>query len=438
MSANNLDNFEIYNPTRFYPEQSEQVSAVDVKQMMRDYLKRHNGFDFNLNIVFPFCSKRCYFCFCNTKKLGNELNERYLKFLANNLEFFAPAFEKYRFNDLLIGSGSCNLLTEAQLDKLLNKIFLNFNFKTRNKTIEIFPDNDFTDEKISILLKYGINKISIGVETFNKKVIESANRNYSSPQQIQGIIKRLNDNKIININLDFILGLKGQTLSDLMEDLIVATRLQPAQIALYTLQPTSTYIKLFFKNKDEFYEHIEKYTKQLDKIDKLMQRLGYDNYCSNEHINIYYNQKYKTDLEPRYFDYPFFGQYKENESDFSIGQYSPTYLTGKAFITNSYNKTSFLFDEDEKSFELIDFSDEDYILDFVLAYWGRGLALPLKDFEDKFNFSLTEKYPRINKLMETKVLNLDNDKLVFNSVITIKERMLYLLEIFPKIKELAK
>jgi len=434
----NLDNFEIYNPTRFYPEQSEQVSAVDVKQRMSDYLKRHNGFDFNLNIVFPFCSKRCYFCFCNTKKPDNELNERYLKFLADNLEFFAPAFENYRFNDLLIGSGSCNLLTETQLDKLLNKIFSNYNFKTRNKTMEIFPDNDFTDEKISILLKHGINKISIGVETFNKKVIESANRNYSSPQQIQGIIRRLNDNKITNINLDFILGLKRQTLSDLMEDLIVAARLQPAQIALYTLQPTSTYIKLFFKNKDEFYEYIEKYTKQIDKIDKLMQRLGYDNYCPNEHINIYYNQKYKIDLEPRYFDYPFFGQYKENESDFSIGQYSPTYLTGEAFITNSYNKISFQFDEDEKSFELTDFSDEDYILDFVLSYWGRGLALPLKDFEDKFNFSLIEKYPRINELMETKVLNLDNDKLVFNPVITIKERMLYLLEIFPRIKELAK
>lgn len=437
MDEKYLENFETYTPTRFYPRQSELINAEQVRSLWQDHLGRvaENKSKVNLQLVFPFCAKRCFFCFCQTKKPDEQLLGKYVSYLASNLDHFASAAAGFKFYDLLIGSGSVNLLSEEQLDFLLGKIFSNYSFSDRNKTVEIFPDPDFNQAKLEILTKYGINKVSIGVETFNKQVIETANRQYKSPAEIKAVMDLLRKNKIININLDFILGLADHDLKGVLHDLQEAVKLEPAQIALYTLQPTRTYAGLHFKNKDGFYDHLDKFTRKIAMIDSLMSKFDYVNYAPNELVNVYYNGKYKADLEKMYFDYPFWGSYNDNQSNLALGQFSPGYLAGECFIANSYNGKDYLFDSQEKVFDLMKFNKDDLAVDFALGYWGRNMALPLADFRQCFAVDFLEKFSQAGQLIERKILINTGKGLKFNPALNSKQRLAYLLRIFPRLKE---
>ena len=437
MEEKYLEKFATYTPTRFYPRPSELINAAKARSLWQDHLAKEavDNTKVNLQLVFPFCAKRCFFCFCQTKKPDENLLNKYVDYLASNLDYFSSAAEGFKFHDLMIGSGSVNLLSEEQLNLLLGNVFSGYHFADRNKTVEIFPDPDFNQAKLEILTKYGIDKVSIGVETFNKEIIEAANRQYKSPVEIKNTIELLRQNKIININLDFILGLAGHDFKGVLHDLREAVKLEPAQIALYTLQPTRTYTNLHFKNKDSFYQHLDKFTRKIAMIDSLMSKFDYVNYASNEAVNVYYNNKYKADLEKMYFDYPFWGGCQDEYSNFSLGQFSPNYLRGEYFVMNRYNGNDYIFNDQEEVFDLIKFNKDDLAVDFALGYWGRNMALPLNDFQACFAVDFLEKFPQAKQLIEDEVLRNKGKSLKFNPTLNTKQRLLYMIKLFPRLFE---
>ncbi|MDD4734061.1 MAG: radical SAM protein, partial [Bacilli bacterium] len=163
-------------------------------------------------IHIPFCDNICSYCdFCKMY-YKEEWVSNYLVSLEKEIK------QNYRneiIKTIYIGGGTPSCLNENQLLKLFEIIKI---FKTSNDleyTIECNLDS-LNYAKIELFKKYKINRVSIGIQTFNKKHLEFLNRKEGN---ISTIIKQLKDAKIDNINVDLMYGFPNQTIEELKEDI---------------------------------------------------------------------------------------------------------------------------------------------------------------------------------------------------------------------------
>jgi oxygen-independent coproporphyrinogen-3 oxidase len=156
--------------------------------------------------------------------------DKYIDYLIKDLE------NNLKSNDLIetiyIGGGTPSSLSNKNLDRLLYAINKKIN-SIKEFTIELNPE-DINYDLIRILRKYPINRISIGIQTFNKKFQELLNR-YSD---FEDILEKMNLLKLAgftNINVDLMYGFANQTLKDLHEDIDKMCQLNPTHISTYSL-----------------------------------------------------------------------------------------------------------------------------------------------------------------------------------------------------------
>ena len=166
----------------------------------------------SIYIHIPFCKSICSYCdFCKFFYDEKRVDE-YLISLEKEIK------KNYK-NDLVktiyIGGGTPTSLSLNQLDKLLS-ITNVFNNDLEEFTIE--TNIDLSIDKIKLLKKYNINRVSIGVQTINNKHLKFLNRNHTK-EDIINLVKNLKSNGIDNINIDLMYGFQNQTLKELEEDL---------------------------------------------------------------------------------------------------------------------------------------------------------------------------------------------------------------------------
>lgn len=190
-------------------------------------------------IHIPFCDNICSYCdFCKMY-YKEEWVSNYLISLEKEIK------QNYRneiISTIYIGGGTPSCLNENQLLKLFEIIKI---FKTSNDleyTIECNLDS-LNCKKIELFKKYKINRVSIGIQTFNKKHLEFLNRKEGNSSTI---IKQLKDAKIDNINVDLMYGFPNQTIEELKEDIKKIKELDVSHVSTYSLiiEPnTLLYIK---------------------------------------------------------------------------------------------------------------------------------------------------------------------------------------------------
>ena len=181
----------------------------------------------SIYIHVPFCKTICSYCdFCkfyyNEKWVDN-----YLIALEKEIK------EKYKNESIAtiyIGGGTPTSLNINQLEKLLQLTKL-FNFEKIEFTVE--TNVDLSLDKIKLLKQYGVNRISIGVQTVNQKHLKFLNRNHTKEEIIDlvNLLKKYD----FNINVDLIYGLPNQTLQELEEDLDFILSLDVNHISTYSL-----------------------------------------------------------------------------------------------------------------------------------------------------------------------------------------------------------
>lgn len=181
-------------------------------------------------IHIPFCSKICSYCdFCKVF-YNSKLVDKYLKALANEVK------NNYRgelIKTIYIGGGTPSSLSIEQLTELL-KITEIFNkSETCEFTIEgNFESTDFG--KLELYKKYGVNRLSFGVETTNPKLLKILNRDLDQKRVIN-IINYCKSIGLDNINVDLIYALPGETIEDLKDDLDFISSLGVKHISTYSL-----------------------------------------------------------------------------------------------------------------------------------------------------------------------------------------------------------
>jgi len=209
-----------------------------------------------LYIHIPFCDQICSYCdFPKIISCGQNIDS-YLNALLTELDIYEKTVGFKRLQTIYLGGGTPTVLTVAQLDRLfayLHKV-IDFNRLTE-VSIEANPESLNSDEKIDCLVKNGITRISLGVQTFQKNLLKILERNHTKEDVIQVINKLSTTN--IEINIDMIYSIPTQTLEQLENDLNTLISLPITHISAYSLileEHTKFHID-YMKNKLEFLDN---------------------------------------------------------------------------------------------------------------------------------------------------------------------------------------
>lgn len=180
-------------------------------------------------IHIPFCKRKCYYCSFVSYENKRDLDfDDYLKILLKEIEYF---YKGENLKTLYIGGGTPSIVDAKYYKKILKL----FSFeKDAEITIEINPET-VDIEYLSALKEIGFNRISIGVQSFDDKILNSIGRVHNSARAIE-TVKAAQNVGFYNISVDFIYGLPGQTLDGFVNDLKKAVGLCVSHIALYGLK----------------------------------------------------------------------------------------------------------------------------------------------------------------------------------------------------------
>ena len=197
---------------------------------MRKKLKNNNKKPTSAYIHIPFCTQICYYCDFAKVYIQNQPVDAYLTTLL--AEFDAQDIAALK--TIYIGGGTPTALTAAQLDTLLSGITRHLDLsQLKEFTVEANP-GDLSDDKIAVLKKHHVNRVSLGVQTFNDKLLKKIGRSHTA-QDVFDNIAKLKAAGFDNITIDLIYALPGQTMTDVKKDVATLLSLDLPHVALYSL-----------------------------------------------------------------------------------------------------------------------------------------------------------------------------------------------------------
>ena len=186
-----------------------------------------------LYIHIPFCKSRCIYCdFYSTTNL--DLKSQYITALCREVGQRNDYLPGRTLKTIYLGGGTPSLLTTEDIEQLTNKIKSIFNISPDYEfTIEANP-GDITHDRLQAWHKLGINRISLGIQTFNDLQLQFLHRRHTGLQAIQAV-RLAQQAGFDNISIDLIYGLPNQTIQDLKNDIHTALQLNIQHISTYCL-----------------------------------------------------------------------------------------------------------------------------------------------------------------------------------------------------------
>ena len=181
-------------------------------------------------VHIPFCTQICYYCDFSKVFIKNQPVDSYLEHLLE--EFRSYDIQKLR--TLYIGGGTPTALSAPQLEVLLDGLTKNIDLSALEElTIEANP-GDLDADKIAVLKNSAVNRVSLGVQTFDDKMLKKIGRSHLE-KDIYENIDRLKLAGFDNISIDLIYALPGQTMEQVKENVAKAIGLDIPHMSLYSL-----------------------------------------------------------------------------------------------------------------------------------------------------------------------------------------------------------
>ena len=184
-------------------------------------------------IHIPFCKRRCIYCdFFSTTQ--SEKKPTYIHALCQELEMRKNYLGGEEIETIYLGGGTPSQLTEEELNEIFTSLYNIYKVKEDAEiTLEANPD-DLTPEYVSMLRRLPINRISMGIQTFQEETLKLLHRRHTARQAIEAF-QRCREAGFQNISIDLMYGLPGETLDTWKEDLQQAIALHPEHISAYHL-----------------------------------------------------------------------------------------------------------------------------------------------------------------------------------------------------------
>jgi len=181
-------------------------------------------------VHIPFCTQICYYCDFSKVFIKNQPVDSYLEHL---LEEFA-SYDIQKLRTLYIGGGTPTALSAPQLEVLLDGLTKNLDLSVLEElTIEANP-GDLDEDKIAVLKNSAVNRVSLGVQTFDDKMLKKIGRSHLE-KDIYENIDHLKLAGFDNISIDLIYALPGQTMEQVKDNVAKAITLDIPHMSLYSL-----------------------------------------------------------------------------------------------------------------------------------------------------------------------------------------------------------
>jgi putative oxygen-independent coproporphyrinogen III oxidase len=204
-----------------------------------------NQIPLSLYIHMPWCVQKCPYCDFNSHAFDKEFPEkRYIDFLIEDFKQKVSLAQERPLYSIFIGGGTPSLFSAESYDRLFKAIRSELDWSTNIEiTLEANPGAS-EQSRFQGFFEAGINRLSIGVQSFQNEKLSALGRIHNSDQAIQAI-ESAKAAGFSNINLDLMYGLPKQSLEDAMADLAVALKLNTPHLSWYqlTIEPNTYFFQ---------------------------------------------------------------------------------------------------------------------------------------------------------------------------------------------------
>ena len=333
-------------------------------------------------IHIPFCKKKCFYCdFTAFPNLESRIDS-YFENLKKEIKLYQKNMY-IKVDSIYIGGGTPTYVDYKYIEEivdLLKKFDLS---QLKEFTIEANP-NSLTLEKLKAYKSFGINRISLGVQSFDDEVLEKIGRDHNK-EIVLNDIENIRKAGFNNLSLDMILNLPGGNFSSIKKDLNLLKKINPEHLSYYSLilEKGSYFYSLYKKDKlklmdddleRDIFSYIEEYLKKIG-----LNRYEISNF-SKKGFESYHNKKY-----------------------WSEGGYLAFGLGASGFLSNvRYNnvknfvKYEKLINEEKYPIEEKEFiSKEEREKEYIIFKLRETEGINLKEYKNLFGKSILEKYSKI-------------------------------------------
>ena len=345
-------------------------------------------------VHIPFCTQICYYCDFSKVFIKNQPVDSYLEHLLQ--EFHSYDIQKLR--TLYIGGGTPTALSASQLEVLLDGLTKNLDLSVLEElTIEANP-GDLDADKIAVLQNSAVNRVSLGVQTFDDKMLKKIGRSHTE-KDIYENIDRLKLAGFDNVSIDLIYALPGQTMDQVKDNVAKAIALDIPHMSLYSLilENHTVFMNRMRRGKLPLpKEELE--AEMFDYIIAELERAGFEHY----EISNFSKQGFESRHNLMYWD---------NAEYYGIGAGASGYVNGVRYKNHGPIR-HYLKAVEEGSARINEehLSQREQMEEEMFLGLRKKSGVSMARFEEKFERSFQELYGDIVKdLIQQGLMQLDGD-----------------------------
>ena len=353
--------------------------------------------ELGIYIHIPFCKQKCFYCdFCSFAN-KNEMQGKYVETVINEIKNITHK-EKYTVTTIYLGGGTPSILNSDYIKSILQEIKSSFEILDDAEiTIEINPGT-VNEEKLKKYKEYGINRLSIGLQSANDKILKKIGRIHDY-KQFEETFFYARKCGFKNINVDLMIGLPTQAVEDVKQTLEKIIQKNPEHISVYSLiiEEGTIIEKLINENKlqlpDEETERIMYWT-----VVNELKENGYNQYEISNFSKKTYESKHNTNC------------WKQKQY-IGLGTSAHSYLNKKRY-SNTNNIEEYIKNIQENNISKnITIHEEQTEESTMNEYMLLGLrmiqGININEFKQKFKIDPTIKYKEtLEKLQKENLIQI--------------------------------
>ncbi|WP_430612300.1 radical SAM family heme chaperone HemW [Enterococcus sp. DIV0876] len=202
--------------------------------MIHPVIEEKSETNISAYIHIPFCEHICYYCDFNKVFLEGQPVDEYIEALLKEMTLTIERYPITASETIYVGGGTPTSLTAKQLDRLLSGIHQILPTSTTKEfTVEANP-GDLSEDKMIVLKNHGIDRLSMGVQTFDDRLLKKIGRKHTAAD-VYDTVKMLEKHDFKNVTIDLIYALPGQTMESFRDTLTRAIDLGLPHYAMYSL-----------------------------------------------------------------------------------------------------------------------------------------------------------------------------------------------------------
>lgn len=238
MLGNGMSEAEVYDTIKreYY---ISDVKAREIIEISKRELEILGEIDkgYSIYIGIPFCPSTCLYCSFTSNPVSRfrDKTDLYIDCVLKELKFCAETFKDKRLCTIYIGGGTPTTLEAEQLDRLLGGVAELFDTKNLYEyTIEAGRPDSITRDKLRVIHKYDITRISVNPQTMKEETLKVIGRHHTV-EQFLCAYEMVREEGFDNVNMDFILGLPGEEISDVRNSMEWVKKLRPDSLTIHSL-----------------------------------------------------------------------------------------------------------------------------------------------------------------------------------------------------------